>query len=104
MATWRTENRLSNRDDFTDLLAWVKASERRVDILTSLSDSPKNSTEFATRWDVSREAVMYHLKLMRQGGPDQAFPSLVQIETPSRERYRLWGLTDQGEQLVEYLN
>lgn len=62
-----------------------------------------NSTEFATRWDVSREAVMYHLKLLRQGGPDGAFPRLVRIVTPERQRYRLWGLTEDGEELVSYL-
>lgn len=94
---------ISDRDDFYSLLAWVKASERRVDILTSLANNSKNSTEFANRWEMTPEAVRYHLDLLRQGGPEQAYPALVTIVTPERERYRLWGLTDSGSEIVDYL-
>ena len=98
-----TRNQISSRDDFYDLLAWIKASERRVDILTCLDDGPKNSTDFATQWDVTPEAVSYHLKQLKQGGPDGEYPALIHVVTPDRERYRLWGPTDHGRDLVEYL-
>lgn len=103
MNQWNIENDISRRDDFHDLLAWIKASQKRVDILTSLDDSPKNSTEFAESWDTTIEAVQYHLKLLQKGGSDKEFPALVEIVTPDRQRYRLWGLTAEGEDLVEYL-
>ena len=96
-------NGISARDDFHDLLGWVKASERRVDILTSLADGPQNSSDFASQWDVSHEAVAYHLRLLEQGGPNGSYLGLIQVVTPDRERYRLWGLTDHGQDLVEYL-
>jgi len=94
---------ISTRDDFHDLLAWVKASKRRFGILQSLGDNPKNSTELANQGNVTNEAIHYHLDLLRRGGPNGDYPALVRIITPDRERYRLWGLTHQGQQLVEYL-
>jgi len=89
--------------DQYDLLAWVKASERRVDILISLDEGPKNSTDFACRWDVTTEAVQYHLKQLRAGGPEGEYSSLVQVVTPEREHYRLWALTEQGQELIKYV-
>jgi predicted ArsR family transcriptional regulator len=86
-----------------ELLAWIKASERRVDILTTLSDSPKNTTDFAERWSVESETIRYHLKQLKDGGPSETHPQLVKILTPNREQYRLWGLTESGEELIKYL-
>lgn len=86
-----------------ELLAWVKASERRVDILTSLAESPRNTNDFADKWETSTEAVSYHLKQLHSGGSDGRGPALVEIITPQRNRYRLWGLTKHGRCLIEYL-
>lgn len=86
-----------------ELLAWVKASERRVDILTSLADAPKNTTDFAERWDVEVETVRYHLSQLQEGGPDGDFPALVQILTPQREQYQLWGLTEEAHTVLKYV-
>ena len=94
---------ISDRDDFHSLLAWVKASDRRVDILTSLADNPRNSTDFANRWDVTPEAVRYHLDLLHEGGPRAEYPALIMVVTPDRDRYRLYGLTDSGAEIVDYL-
>lgn len=93
---WQTPNQL-------EVLAWVKASERRVEILTTLADSPKNTKDFATDWDVSTEAVRYHLKQLREGGPEDEYPALVQVLTPKRRQYKLYGLTGIGAEIVESL-
>lgn len=103
MSRWEATIEISERDDYHELLAWVKASQRRVDIILTLVESPSNSTEFATEWEVTTEAVKYHLKLLRDGGPDGTYPALVQIVTPQRERYQLWGLTKHGEDLAKHL-
>jgi hypothetical protein len=86
-----------------EILAWVKASERRTDILLSLEDSPKNTSDFATEWGVSPEAVRYHLKHLRQGGPEHSHSALVQDLTPNRDQYKLYGLTESGAEIVERL-
>lgn len=103
MTLFDPPTQFSERDDFFELLAWVKASQRRVDILTSLANGPMNSTDFATRWDVTPEAVTYHLDLLERGGPNEEYPPLIHVITPDRKRYRLWGLTDHGQELANYL-
>jgi len=77
-------------------LAWVKASDRKATILQELTDSPRNTSEFAEEWDVTTEAVSHHLKQLEDRG-------LVEVLTPEREQYRLWGVTEAGIDVVEYL-
>jgi len=89
--------------DEYELLAWIKASERRVDVLTTLSEAPKNTTDFSERWSVEPETVRYHLKQLKTGGPSGEYPQLVQVLTPERQQYRLWGLTETGQELIKYL-
>jgi predicted ArsR family transcriptional regulator len=86
-----------------ELLAWVKASKRRVEILESLAESPKNTNDFADEWGVTLEAVRYHLEQLQRGGPDGDFVRLVHVLTPQRKQYRLYGLTETGTEVVEYL-
>lgn len=87
-----------------ELLAWVKASERRVDILTALAESPKNTNDFADEWGTTLEAVRYHLNLLSSGGHHEEYPSLIEVLTPQRRQYRLYGLTHMGEAVVGLLD
>lgn len=89
--------------DKYELLAWVKASERRVAILTTLADQPMNATAFATEWGVTPEAVRYHLSHLANGGPDGDHAALVRVLTPERRQYKLYGLTEAGAEMVGYL-
>ena len=68
--------------DRYELLAWVKASDRREDILTTLEQAPKNTNDFADRWGVELETVRYHLTHLQEGGPNSNYPALVQCLTP----------------------
>lgn len=86
-----------------ELLAWVKASERRVDVLSALSEAPKNTNDFADAWGVELETVRYHLKQLKHGGPDGDLPALVQVLTPDRQQYRLYGLTETGVDVIKFL-
>lgn len=99
---WETTG--GDRDDSSEksysryeLLAWVKASDHRKDILTTLDDSPENTTHFKEKWNVATADVprRYINELQSRG--------LVECLTPNRERYRLYGLTEDGERLVETL-
>lgn len=78
------------------LLAWIKASERKKTILQELSNSPQNSSYFAEQWEISTEGVNYHLKQLQQGGPNKDSLPLIQVLTPERQQYQLYGLTDVG--------
>jgi predicted ArsR family transcriptional regulator len=86
-----------------ELLAWVKASERRVDILTALAESPKNTNDFADEWGTTLEAVRYHLNLLSSEGPGGEYTALIDVLTPKRHQYKLYGLTDAGAEAVESL-
>lgn len=80
-----------------ELLAWVKASDHRKDILTTLLKGPENTTHFKEKWDVATADVSrrYINELQNRG--------LVECLTPDRQRYRLYGLTEQGKDLAEGL-
>jgi len=89
--------------EWYEMLAWVKASERRVELLTALDEGPKNSSDFAEKWDVTPEAVHYHLRQLENGGPDGEYSALIRVLTPDRRQYKLYGLTETGADIVEYL-
>lgn len=99
---WTTGVEQGTREWY-ELLAWVKSSERRVDVLTSLADGPKNTNDFAEQWEVSSEGVRYHLRQLENGGPDGEHPSLIRVLTPDRRQYKLYGLTETGSDMVESL-
>lgn len=90
-------------EEWFELLAWVKASERRRDILTTMSEGSKNTSDFAKRWDVEPDTVRYHFNQLRTGGTHDDYPSLIEVLTPGRTRYKLYGLTSEGERIVDSL-
>lgn len=90
-------------EEWFELLAWVKATERRVDILTALQESPRNTGDFAEQWDISPEAVRYHLQQMEKGGPEGEYPALVEVLTPDRHQYKLYGSTEMGTKVANAL-
>jgi len=87
-------------EEFYEILAWVKASERKKEVLQQLDEGPRNSTDFMNDWDVTYETVRYHLKPMMDG---KERPPLVEELTPNRKRGKLYGLSELGELIVEYL-
>lgn len=80
-----------------ELLALVKASNHRQDILTTLQEGRENTTHFKDKWDVATADVprRYINELQKRG--------LVECLTPDRKRYRLYGLTAEGEEMAETL-
>jgi len=91
------EDGTSQKEARYELLAWVKASDHRQDILTTLQEGPENTTHFKEKWDVATADVprRYINELQSR--------ELVKCLTPDRQRYRLYGLTEDGEDLVEGL-
>jgi predicted transcriptional regulator len=80
-----------------ELLAWIKASDHREDILTTLNEGPENTSYFKSKWDIATADVpRRYIKDLQNRG-------LVKCLTPERERYRLYGLSSEGEQIVEEL-
>jgi predicted ArsR family transcriptional regulator len=74
-----------------------------VDILTSLAEAPKNTSDFAEEWEVETESVRYHLRQLQEGGPNGDLPGLIKCLTPGMNQYKLYGLTKKGSEMVELL-
>lgn len=83
-----------------DLVAWVRASNRRVEILETLAEDPQCPSDFAQRWGLETESAMNYMRKLRRGN-DGEFPGLIECVTPGRKNYRLYSLTDMGEVLVK---
>jgi hypothetical protein len=94
-----------DQDEFHELLAWVKASDRRKQILSTLEEAPHIMHDFD--WDVSMEGVRYHFRQLKEPHRADCFtgqqPALIESVTPNREKYQLYSLTEVGERVVEYL-
>ena len=91
------------RDNWYELLAWVKASDRRVEILTSLAESPKNTRDFAESWNITLEGVRHHLNQLEAGGPEGKYPPLIKVLTPNRRKNKLYGNTKAGSDIAGVL-
>lgn len=89
--------------DLLDVAAWVHASDRREEILETLAEKPRCSSDFAKQWNVETVTVMGYFKALKEGN-DGEYPPLIECVTPARTNYRLYGLTETGEKIVdEYL-
>lgn len=80
-----------------ELLAWLKASSRRREIVEILAEQPMNTSELKELWDVkSTNVPRDHLHEMEDKG-------IVRDLTPDRTRNNLYGLTELGEKINEYI-
>lgn len=76
--------------------AWVKASEYRENILISLAHKPRTPKELAEETD-------YYLSHVSNTLSDLSDHSLAECLTPDRRKGRLYGLTEEGEEIVNEL-
>lgn len=89
-----------------ETLAWVKSSTRKKQVLWELYQNPQFASEIAEKYDVSTKTVMswFHtLKNGRKYSNDKEHKKLIECLTPNRQNYRLYGLTEEGKHIVEYL-
>lgn len=88
------------KDDLLDIWSWVHASARREEILETLAEKPRCASDFAKQWDLERVTVSGYFKDLKEGNGGE-YPALIECETPKRANYRLYGLTETGEEIVD---
>jgi predicted transcriptional regulator len=75
---------------------WVKSSEYRQSILLELDNFPQTPTDLRDKTDFHRS----HISSVLQ---DLAEKDLVECLNPEAKKGRVYGLTEEGEQIVEAL-
>ncbi len=74
----------------------IKASERRLQIMQSLQDKPKMAGELADEYEISRKWASINLKELEE-------LDAVVCATPEKHNYKMYRITERGEQLMEYV-
>jgi len=75
---------------------WVKSSDYRQNILLELDDFPQTPTDLRDKTEFHRS----HISSVLQ---DLADEDLVECLNPDAKKGRVYGLTEEGEQIVEAL-
>lgn len=79
-----------------NLVSSVKASERRTQVLTALTEKPMMNGELAEQLDLSTQWVRRQVKWLEEHG-------LVEDLTYDKPNYKLYSATEEGEKVVEVL-
>jgi len=79
-----------------NLVSSVKASERRTQVLQALNNKPMMNSELADDLNISTAWVRRQMKWLEDH-------DLVEDLTKSKHNYKLYGVTEEGEEVVEVL-
>ncbi|MBR0271037.1 MAG: transcriptional regulator [Methanobrevibacter sp.] len=83
-------------EEFLELVAYVRASNRRKDIIKFLSYDLKTPTEIGDALDIRTNHISNILADLRK-------KNLVVCATPNVRKGRLYKLTDNGNKVLKYL-
>lgn len=86
-------------------VAYVNASQNRTTVLKHLESKPQAATDIASKTPLGRQVVSVTIGHMREESDmgDGEY-NIVQCLTPDRPNYRIYGLTELGEQVAEQLD
>ena len=79
-----------------NLVSGVKASDRRTQVLKALAEKPRMNGELADNLDISTAWVRRQVKWLEQR-------DLVEDLTESKSNYKLYRITEAGEQVLEVM-
>lgn len=79
-----------------DLVSSIRASKRRTQVLEALAEGPQMNGELADKLDVSTPWVRRQIKWLEERG-------LVEDLTESRPNYKIYGVTEDGERILEVI-
>ena len=79
-----------------NLVSSVKASERRTQVLEALNNQPMMNSELADELGLSTAWIRRQMKWLEAN-------DLVEDLTKSKHNYKLYGVTEEGEEVVEVL-
>lgn len=83
-------------DIFLELVAYIKASEHRQNIVKYLSDDLKTPSEIGDELDIRTNHISNLLADLRKH-------DIVICATPNVRKGRLYQLTDKGKEILNYL-
>ncbi|UHQ98145.1 hypothetical protein HYG81_21460 (plasmid) [Natrinema zhouii] len=86
---------MENDSKFWRLVAKYRRS-KRGEMLLSLNETARNSSDIADRIDVSTNTSGNYLREAKQDG-------IVECVTPESDRYRMYSLTDLGQDIAREL-
>lgn len=78
------------------LVSCVKASKRRTQILKKVQQQPRMNGDLADELDLSTAYVRRNMNWLEEH-------ELVEDLTESKANYKLYGITELGEEITEYL-
>lgn len=81
-----------------ELVAKIRRSDRKSQIVLELDSSPASATELAEIMDIQRRSVsnyLHELKGMQ--------PPVVECITPDQPHHRLYALTEDGAKIVGHI-
>jgi len=77
-----------------DIVSSIRASKRRTQVLKALAEKPRMNGELADDLDISTAWVRRQVKWLEERG-------LVKDLTESKPNYKLYGVTEDGEHILE---
>ena len=87
---------MNNEEEFLELVAYVKASNHRVNILKFIDYNLKTPKEIGDALDIRTNHISNLLADLRKH-------DLVVCATPNVRKGRLYKLTDDGSRVLKYL-
>ncbi|MBZ9570943.1 winged helix-turn-helix domain-containing protein [Methanobrevibacter sp. TMH8] len=78
-------------------IGWVKLSEHRKKIMLDLSNTLKIPTEISKSTELSKSEVSRTLRALKDAG-------IVVCHNEDSHRGRLYGLTDEGNEIIKYIH
>ena len=84
------------RDVNWELVSSIRASKRRTQVLRALAESPRMNGELADDLEISTPWVRRQVKWLEERG-------LVEDLTESKPNYKLYGVTEDGERILEII-
>jgi DNA-binding HxlR family transcriptional regulator len=79
-----------------DMVSSIRASKRRTQVLRELDRNPKMNGELADELGISTPWVRRQVKWLEEHG-------LVKDLTKSKHNYKMYGVTEDGERILEVL-
>lgn len=79
------------------LVAEVRRSKRKLQILNRLANNPASASELASEFNLETGSVSNIFRELKNTDPP-----LITCLTPDQPHHRLYGLTDLGEEVLEH--
>ncbi|ELY97101.1 transcriptional regulator [Natrialba asiatica DSM 12278] len=81
-----------------DLVSEVRRSRRKSQIINRLHEEPASASEIASEIGLQTDSVSNYFRELKKTDP-----KLIKCLTPDQPHHRLYGLTETGDTVYEYI-